>query len=472
VRRAVLLGSLAVLLLAGSVGAGSYVPPPGDCCPQWSPNGTQIVFTTNRTNGGGQAVGVVGSAGAAEKIIPDIPIGLRSPDWSKVATTKAKNGAQWLAVSSTDGSGEKLVAQLGNSLGFTWSPDSKRVAYVASDDSLHVIGVDGSQDAQIAPRATQMPSWSPNGLRVAYASAGAGATRIHVVGADGSGDLDLTSGNEPSWSPDSKQLSFLRGSRIGVVRIGGATRTYQLAKPALLNDGWFPDGKALLYDAEPVLPPSIDNAEIGTIVNGRIFQGELVRLEVATGKRRILSFGHGAEFSRNGQRLSFSSGGECRDREGMYVMRVNGSGLRRLTNDCSIRGTANADTLHGTELADALLGLGGNDRLLANDPGYVGDTLDGGPGNDVLVGAFRQDTLDGGPGDDTLDGGASADTLIGGSGRDQLNGQGGRDTIYSRDGQRDVVTCGANAFGPRGRDTVYADRFDLVAADCEMVHRG
>jgi Ca2+-binding RTX toxin-like protein len=206
-------------------------------------------------------------------------------------------------------------------------------------------------------------------------------------------------------------------------------------------------------------------------VGGRLFQDELVRLDLKTGKRRILSFGTGAEFSHDGRSIAFSSGGECRDREGIYVMHVDGTQRKRLTNDCAIRGTPRADTLHGTPLADVLLGLGGNDRLFASDPGYVGDTLDGGPGNDVLVGGLRQDTLYGGPGNDTLSGGPSGDTLVGGPGRDRLYGQGGRDTIYAVDGQRDTISCGTNGYGKHGQDVVYADRVDAVASDCEIVHR-
>lgn len=127
-----LLALLAVpvlaLLLAGSVGAGSYVPPPGDCCPQWSPHGTQIVFSTSRSNAAG--VGEVAATGGAEQFIPGIPGGTRSPDWTYVAYDKS--GA--LAVSKVDGSDEHLLGQIQSP--FAWSPDSKRLAFVAGDGSL------------------------------------------------------------------------------------------------------------------------------------------------------------------------------------------------------------------------------------------------------------------------------------------------------------------------------------------------
>ena len=463
----------AVLVLAGVSAAGSYIPPPGDCCPQWSPHGTQVVFTTERATGIQRTptVGFVARIGGPEHFVLGIPVGARSPDWVYVAYTTDKSGAHWLAVARVDGSGEKLLAKVNAGADFAWSPDSTRLVFVAANGSLQVIRADGTGLTTIGPGPADMPAWSPNGARIAYV----GGRHVHVVRADGTANQDITPGEpgarEPAWSPNGTQISYVSRTSLVVRRIGGASRSYQLGRPVLFNNGWFPDGKALLYVVGPVLPPDVPSAGIGTMVAGRLFQDQLVRLDLATGTRRALSYGDAAVFSPDHQSMAFANGGECRDRPGVYVMQVDGTKRRRLTNDCRIRGTAGNDTLHGTELAEVLVGGKGNDRLLAVDTGYVGDTLDGGPGSDTLVGAIQSDTLLGGAGNDTLNGGPSADWLDGGPGHDHLNGQGGRDVIDAVDGQRDVITCGANAFGPRGRDTVFADRVDSVASDCEIVHR-
>src|SRR5690348_3344102 len=115
--RGILLAGLAVLAAtAGSGHAGNYSPPPGDCCPQWSPNGTQIVFDTYRGNR--PVVGAVPVSGGPEQFIPGIPVGTRSPDWKHVAYYK--DG--WLDVSNVDGSDERMIAQTYGT--FAWSPDS------------------------------------------------------------------------------------------------------------------------------------------------------------------------------------------------------------------------------------------------------------------------------------------------------------------------------------------------------------
>jgi len=55
-------------------------------------------------------------------------------------------------------------------------------------------------------------------------------------------------------------------------------------------------------------------------------------------------------------------------------------------------------------------------------------SVDGGAGNDVLVGSFGDDTLSGGAGDDDIRGSDGDDLILGGSGDDTVNGNRGNDT--------------------------------------------
>lgn len=143
-------------------------------------------------------------------------------------------------------------------------------------------------------------------------------------------------------------------------------------------------------------------------------------------------------------------------------------------------GEAGNDTLEGGEDNDRLFGGHNNDRLYGGDghdklQGQHGrDTLEGGDGHDVLFQSERGDfftfqdpdnfnqtashggTLDGGKGNDllvgdqggdNLEGGVGHDTIYGYGGADEADGGAGNDMIYTGDGADEV-------FGRSGNDTI------------------
>ena len=115
-------------------------------------------------------------------------------------------------------------------------------------------------------------------------------------------------------------------------------------------------------------------------------------------------------------------------------------------NDFSIRtlfpithGTAGGDTMDGGPHRDFLMGHEGADTIngMGEDDGLSGgdgdDALNGGSGNDDLDGGSGNDNLQGGSGDDQLTGGDGNDSLNGGAGADWMAGGVGDDT-YRTDG--------------------------------------
>ncbi|MBL8775961.1 MAG: FG-GAP repeat protein [Acidimicrobiales bacterium] len=121
--------------------------------------------------------------------------------------------------------------------------------------------------------------------------------------------------------------------------------------------------------------------------------------------------------------------------------------------------TTGDDVVVGTSAADDLDTLGGADLVCAL---VLADTVNAGAGNDTVVGDRGADELYGGQGDDTLGGGRGNDELYGGAGDDLLRGGELGDLIVGGKGA-DTIRCGG------GYDVVIADRFDSVAADCELV---
>ena len=157
-------------------------------------------------------------------------------------------------------------------------------------------------------------------------------------------------------------------------------------------------------------------------------------------------------------------GGSC-VRTGIYIVRRNGSGSRRVLEG----GGSLAWSPDGRSLVFAAgpvveldLRTGRTREMVRGDAHHT--SPDWQP-RCTRSGTGRADRVAGGAGPDLLCGLGGHDRLIGGGGRDRLFGGGGDDRIEARDGDFDVVGCGS------GSDNVLSDRRDLVGEDCERINR-
>ena len=279
----------------------------------------------------------------------------------------------------------------------------------------------------------------------------------------------------PAWSPDSKRLAFLRGLTAvqGALWIANADGTDALQLAATLQGQ--PIIAVVGWSVQRILVELADNeiwsvneqggdpqARARQVLSAQLEPGSLYLaylVQQSDGTVTLNSFGDpdvnerslgtGVSVQGRPQATSFSwspnlpaliaytSDGECPTLIGIYVVDLASDGVdKRLTEPCRrSRSTSSTDALYGTAAPN---------------------TLNGGAGNDFVSGGDGNDALLGGPGDDRL---------VGGAGRDVIEGGDGWDAIVSRDGQRDRVSCGP------GRDVVWADQLDVVAADCEVVSR-
>ncbi|WP_327265901.1 protein kinase [Streptomyces sp. NBC_01232] len=207
-------------LIAGSAGAC-------DTLPQWSPDRRSFAFT--RSTPEGTAVWTASADGSNARRITSIAGGRVSwsPDGSRLAVLRKKDGVQQLfVVGVADGTARQLTSGGGQVEDPAWSPDGKSIAVCLETGpgnwQIHV--VDPADPNRAPQQVTRLPHpaldpvWSPDGTTFAYTAGTYGTNTqgdIRLVGADGSDDRELvaTSAHEmdPAWSVDGTWLAFVRG---------------------------------------------------------------------------------------------------------------------------------------------------------------------------------------------------------------------------------------------------------------------
>ncbi len=135
-------------------------------------------------------------------------------------------------------------------------------------------------------------------------------------------------------------------------------------------------------------------------------------------------------------------------------------------DDDFIDGGDGDDSIIGGHGSDEIYGGEGNDFINAGDstlawgqapddidpqPENGRDYVDGGAGNDTILGEDDDDTLVGGAGDDVIDGGIDEDLILGGAGNDYLDGGDQEDTLVGGAGN-DTLIGGDGADDMAGGD--------------------
>jgi dipeptidyl aminopeptidase/acylaminoacyl peptidase len=289
-----------------------------ETAPAWSPDGHSIAFLSTRASGG--------AAGQPEE----------QPK-QQVWMIPAAGGESWKLTDAP----ESITA-------YAWSPDSKRIAYVMRDalskedeakrkrrDDPEIFEGDFRHshlwvmdlETKKAARVTEgrgftvggMPSWSPDGARVAFSGTVTPMTRdgradVYVATLAGN-SVEKVSGDAgaeraPVWSPDGKTIAWI------------ATPNAQRVTP----DGTYPapiaHGRIMVYDVSSRrsrevaafdgspddLTWSPDSARI-YFGAGRRVSREVFALDVAAGKVTQLTRGQTISFgniSRDGSRVAFT----------------------------------------------------------------------------------------------------------------------------------------------------------------------
>jgi Tol biopolymer transport system component len=296
-----------------------------------------------------------------------------SPDGTKLALFRGPRGGARMSpdaalyVVGTDGSREVSLPGCGrprwSSCGDlfeskpTWAPDGTRLI-VQRGGRLLMIDVVRRRFRHLTHGCERgfcfdlNPAWSPDGSRIAFArTEGPRSRSLFSIEPDGSGLKRLTTfpgwwTGGPVWSPDGRRIAFdsvsEAGPRIHVMAADGSDKTLLASGPRFRGPSgpfWSPDGTQLVYASTVALRHPRPNQVAGP---GFALEVRMINSDGSGDKRLYRSHDGLVHYVRpawspDGRYISFgvllgNDQGPDRERSGTFVMKADGTGIRKLTD--------------------------------------------------------------------------------------------------------------------------------------------
>ncbi|MFQ5792116.1 MAG: Tol-Pal system beta propeller repeat protein TolB, partial [Acidobacteriota bacterium] len=183
--------------------------------PAWSPTGSKIAFTSTRD--GNSEIYVVNTDGSGLRRLTHHPSIDTSPCWSpngrEIAFTSDRSGAPQIYIMDAEGVNLRRISWEGSyNDAAAWSPSTEfsEIAYASRiergpfDIVVHNLQTNQVRQLTTGRGSNESPSWSPNGLHIAFSSTRLGRPQIFTMNRNGTNQRALTSegsNTTPRWGP-------------------------------------------------------------------------------------------------------------------------------------------------------------------------------------------------------------------------------------------------------------------------------
>jgi TolB protein len=188
----------------------------------WSPDGKQILFSTNRD--GNYEIYIMDVDGQNQRRLTNDQASDHDPSMSKdgrIVFCSDRDGTYDIFIMNETGEEvSKLFERTSSDRYPVWSPDGTQIAFSSfggtEDSGIYIMDIEGILLAHVSG-AFHNPAWSPDGMFLAMDGEPAGCKfEVYIMNADGTDVHAVTSNpagcgsynKHPSWSPDGEWLVY------------------------------------------------------------------------------------------------------------------------------------------------------------------------------------------------------------------------------------------------------------------------
>ncbi len=328
-----------------------------DSTPRWTPDGSRIVFLSNRSDS--NQIWTIPVAGGEAAKLTDLPESVSSftisRDGSSIAFVSKSDTKAMEEAKAKEGQPEEKKSDVVRVTKLRFRADGTPGFLDNKPTHIWVVGLEGGDPRQVTSGEfdDSSPTWSPDGNTIAFVSNRTDQrelkknSEIWTIPESGGDASPVLTGNDamfygPSWSPDGKYLavqghnnaraghalnaelwvvepsgSGLRSLTSGLDRMVGDTSAVDTASGAETEMIWSGDSSSILFNVSDE-----GNAHVRRV---RVDGGDAEL--VVGGTRRVMNY----SVSADGSTIGFSAGTSTNPCD-IFVCKGNGSDERQLTH--------------------------------------------------------------------------------------------------------------------------------------------